>query len=178
MCFRFCLLIVDSCMALYRTDFSGRGELSARQMHLAKFLRALQRLADEVRFLGLLASLLPADICAVRRGRRGDESGRREPGRVRGAVRQQRGEADRREHHGARVDHPVRSGSPAAARIYADAYAACAYAKAAGTRESARFTIRRAYPKARARSQFSRAVLGTPKRRTSEAWLRQSGGVA
>jgi RecA/RadA recombinase len=45
---RFCLLIVDSCMALYRTDFSGRGELSARQTHLAKFLRTLQRLADEV----------------------------------------------------------------------------------------------------------------------------------
>lgn len=35
-------------MALYRTDFSGRGELSARQMHLARFLRTLLRLADEV----------------------------------------------------------------------------------------------------------------------------------
>ena len=35
-------------MALYRTDFSGRGELSARQSHLARFLRTLQRLADEV----------------------------------------------------------------------------------------------------------------------------------
>jgi len=46
---RFCLLIVDSCTALYRTDFSGRGELSARQNHLGKFLRTLQRLADEVR---------------------------------------------------------------------------------------------------------------------------------
>ena len=45
---RFCLLIVDSCTALYRTDFSGRGELSARQTHLGKFLRTLQRLADEV----------------------------------------------------------------------------------------------------------------------------------
>lgn len=44
---RFALLIVDSATALYRTDFSGRGELSARQMHLAKFLRNLQRLADE-----------------------------------------------------------------------------------------------------------------------------------
>ncbi|KAG8219756.1 Rad51-domain-containing protein [Butyriboletus roseoflavus] len=44
---RFCLLIVDSCTALYRTDFSGRGELSARQNHLGKFLRTLQRLADE-----------------------------------------------------------------------------------------------------------------------------------
>lgn len=45
---RFSLLIVDSCTALYRTDFSGRGELSARQVHLAKFLRTLMRLADEV----------------------------------------------------------------------------------------------------------------------------------
>jgi DNA repair protein RAD51 len=42
------LLIVDSCTALYRTDFSGRGELSSRQTHLGKFLRTLQRLADEV----------------------------------------------------------------------------------------------------------------------------------
>ena len=44
---RFALLVVDSATALYRTDFSGRGELSARQMHLAKFLRMLQRIADE-----------------------------------------------------------------------------------------------------------------------------------
>jgi len=44
---RFSLLIVDSCTSLYRTDFAGRGELSARQTHLAKFLRQLQRLADE-----------------------------------------------------------------------------------------------------------------------------------
>jgi DNA repair protein RAD51 len=44
---RFSLLIVDSCTALYRTDFNGRGELSARQGHLAKFLRTLMRLADE-----------------------------------------------------------------------------------------------------------------------------------
>ena len=46
--FRFSLLIVDSCTALYRTDFNGRGELASRQIHLAKFLRTLQRLADEV----------------------------------------------------------------------------------------------------------------------------------
>lgn len=44
---RYALLIVDSATALYRTDFSGRGELSARQMHLARFLRTLLRLADE-----------------------------------------------------------------------------------------------------------------------------------
>ena len=40
---RFAVLIVDSATALYRTDYSGRGELSARQMHLARFLRSLQR---------------------------------------------------------------------------------------------------------------------------------------
>jgi DNA repair protein RAD51 len=45
---RFALMVVDSATALYRTDFSGRGELSARQMHMAKFLRSLQKLADEV----------------------------------------------------------------------------------------------------------------------------------
>jgi DNA repair protein RAD51 len=44
---RYALLIVDSATSLYRTDFSGRGELSARQMHLARFLRTLMRLADE-----------------------------------------------------------------------------------------------------------------------------------
>ncbi len=44
---RFGLIVVDSATALYRTDYNGRGELSARQMHLARFLRALQRLADE-----------------------------------------------------------------------------------------------------------------------------------
>ena len=46
--YRFSLLIVDSCTSLYRTDFAGRGELAARQTHLAKFLRTLQRLADEL----------------------------------------------------------------------------------------------------------------------------------
>ncbi|KAI8085884.1 DNA repair protein RAD51 [Gilbertella persicaria] len=44
---RFSVLIVDSAMHLYRTDFAGRGELAARQTHLAQFLRQLQRLADE-----------------------------------------------------------------------------------------------------------------------------------
>lgn len=57
---RFCLLVVDSCTALYRTDFSGRGELSARQNHLAKFLRTLQRLADEVSY--------PSCLCEVKHG--------------------------------------------------------------------------------------------------------------
>ncbi len=44
---RFALIIVDSVTALYRTEYNGRGELSTRQIHLGRFLRALQRLADE-----------------------------------------------------------------------------------------------------------------------------------
>ncbi|KAL6425561.1 hypothetical protein ACFW04_009601 [Cataglyphis niger] len=44
---RYALLIVDSATSLYRTDYSGRGELNARQIHLARFLRMLLRLADE-----------------------------------------------------------------------------------------------------------------------------------
>lgn len=44
---RYALLIIDSATALYRTDYSGRGELAARQQHLARFMRMLQRLADE-----------------------------------------------------------------------------------------------------------------------------------
>lgn len=44
---RFALMVVDSATALYRTDYSGRGQLADRQMHLAQFLRSLLRLADE-----------------------------------------------------------------------------------------------------------------------------------
>ncbi|KAK3929118.1 DNA repair protein RAD51-like protein 1 [Frankliniella fusca] len=43
----YALLIIDSATALYRTDYSGRGELAARQQHLARFMRMLLRLADE-----------------------------------------------------------------------------------------------------------------------------------
>ena len=44
---RFAILVVDSATALFRTDFSGRGELSERQAQLAQFLRQLTRLAEE-----------------------------------------------------------------------------------------------------------------------------------
>mmetsp|Transcript_41860 Transcript_41860/g.133599 ORF Transcript_41860/g.133599 Transcript_41860/m.133599 type:complete len:130 (+) Transcript_41860:280-669(+) len=44
---RFSLVIVDSATALYRSEYNGRGELSTRQVHLGRFLRQLQRLADE-----------------------------------------------------------------------------------------------------------------------------------
>lgn len=44
---RYALLIIDSATSLYRTDYCGRGELSERQQHLARFLRILLRIADE-----------------------------------------------------------------------------------------------------------------------------------
>lgn len=59
---RFALLIVDSIMSLYRTDYSGRGELSARQSHVAKFMRTLQRLADEFGIAVLITNQVVAQV--------------------------------------------------------------------------------------------------------------------
>lgn len=44
---RYALLVIDSATALYRTDYTGRGELASRQQHMGQFLRYLQRIADE-----------------------------------------------------------------------------------------------------------------------------------
>eukprot|EP00834_Sanchytrium_tribonematis_P002912 NODE_100_length_20331_cov_1.214462.p11 type:complete len:306 gc:universal NODE_100_length_20331_cov_1.214462:14890-15807(+) len=43
----FRLLVVDSIIALFRTDYSGRGELADRQQKLNGFLANLQRIAEE-----------------------------------------------------------------------------------------------------------------------------------
>lgn len=59
---RYALLIVDSATALYRTDYSGRGELSARQMHLARFLRTLLRLADEFGVAVVISNQVVAQV--------------------------------------------------------------------------------------------------------------------
>lgn len=55
-------MIVDSAISLYRTDFPGRGELSARQMHLARFLRNLQRMADEFGVAVVLTNQMTATV--------------------------------------------------------------------------------------------------------------------
>lgn len=44
---RYALIVVDSATALFRTDYTGRGELSERQMQMGQFLRQLTRLAEE-----------------------------------------------------------------------------------------------------------------------------------
>lgn len=59
---RYAVLIIDSATALYRTDYSGRGELSARQMHLARFLRSLQRLADEFGIAVVITNQVVAQV--------------------------------------------------------------------------------------------------------------------
>ncbi len=51
---RYAVLIVDSATSLFRTDYSGRGELANRQMQLAKFMRMLLRITDEVCFVFIL----------------------------------------------------------------------------------------------------------------------------
>ena len=35
---RYALVVVDSATALFRTDYSGRGELASRQQELAKYV--------------------------------------------------------------------------------------------------------------------------------------------
>merc|ERR1719328_928497 len=59
---RYAIVIVDSATACYRTDYSGRGELSARQMALAQFLRALLKLADEFGVAVVLTNQVVAQV--------------------------------------------------------------------------------------------------------------------
>jgi meiotic recombination protein DMC1 len=40
-------VIVDSIMALFRVDFSGRGELAERQQKLGQMMSRLQKIAEE-----------------------------------------------------------------------------------------------------------------------------------
>ncbi len=40
------MIIVDSSTALFRSDYVGRGELSARQQKLGKFMRGLLQICD------------------------------------------------------------------------------------------------------------------------------------
>ena len=42
------LQIVDSIMALFRVDFSGRGELADRQQKLAQMLSRLQKISEGI----------------------------------------------------------------------------------------------------------------------------------
>lgn len=62
---RYALLVVDSATALYRTDYSGRGELSERQMQMAQFLRQLTRLSEEFGVAVFITNQVVADPGAM-----------------------------------------------------------------------------------------------------------------
>ncbi|XP_053208860.1 meiotic recombination protein DMC1/LIM15 homolog [Panonychus citri] len=55
------LIVVDSVMALFRVDFSGRGELADRQQKLAQFLTRLQKLSEEYNLAVFITNQMTAD---------------------------------------------------------------------------------------------------------------------
>ncbi|OXA65172.1 meiotic recombination protein DMC1/LIM15 homolog [Folsomia candida] len=55
------LLIVDSVMALFRVDFSGRGELSERQQKLAQMLSRLQKMSEEYNMAVFVTNQMTSD---------------------------------------------------------------------------------------------------------------------
>ncbi|KAF9245756.1 Rad51-domain-containing protein [Melanogaster broomeanus] len=57
----FRLLIVDSIMALFRVDYSGRGELSERQQKLAQMLSKLTKLSEEYNIAVLITNQVQSD---------------------------------------------------------------------------------------------------------------------
>jgi len=52
------LLIIDSIMALFRVDYTGRGELNERQQKLNQFLSKLTHVAEGIISLALLVTRL------------------------------------------------------------------------------------------------------------------------
>jgi len=57
----FRLLIVDSLMALFRTDYTGRGELSERQQKLGQFLSRLAKMAEEFNLVVFMTNQVQSD---------------------------------------------------------------------------------------------------------------------
>ncbi|KAJ8037643.1 Meiotic recombination protein DMC1/LIM15-like [Holothuria leucospilota] len=57
----FKLLIIDSIMALFRVDFSGRGELADRQQKLAQMLSKLQKISEEYNLAVFVTNQMTAD---------------------------------------------------------------------------------------------------------------------
>ncbi|CAE7735421.1 LIM15 [Symbiodinium sp. KB8] len=55
------LLIIDSIIALFRVDFSGRGELSERQQKMGKHMSLLKKIAEEFNIAVLIVNQVQAD---------------------------------------------------------------------------------------------------------------------
>ena len=58
---RYALVIVDSATNLFRTDYTGRGELSERQGQLGQFLRKLSCMAEEFGVAVVITNQVTAD---------------------------------------------------------------------------------------------------------------------
>ena len=58
---RYAVMIVDSATALFRTDYTGRGELAERQQKLAQFLRALSMIATTYGVAVVITNQVTAD---------------------------------------------------------------------------------------------------------------------
>lgn len=57
----FSLIIIDSIMALYRVDYTGRGQLSERQQNLGQFLAKLKKLSEQFNVAVLMTNQVMAD---------------------------------------------------------------------------------------------------------------------
>uniref|UniRef100_A0A8C4QEL5 Meiotic recombination protein n=1 Tax=Eptatretus burgeri TaxID=7764 RepID=A0A8C4QEL5_EPTBU len=55
------ILIIDSIMALFRVDYSGRGELAERQQKLAQMLSRLQKISEEYNISVFITNQMTAD---------------------------------------------------------------------------------------------------------------------
>ena len=55
------LWVIDSVMALFRVDFSGRGELAERQQRLGQFLARVSRIAEEFNVAVFMTNQMTAD---------------------------------------------------------------------------------------------------------------------
>lgn len=58
---KFALLIIDSLMAPFRVDFSGRGELADRQQQLGRFMVRLQKLSEEFNIAVVITNQVMSD---------------------------------------------------------------------------------------------------------------------
>jgi meiotic recombination protein DMC1 len=58
---KYAIIIVDSATALFRVDFSGRGQLADRQQKLGQFLSKLTKMAEEFNVAVLISNQVVAD---------------------------------------------------------------------------------------------------------------------
>ncbi|XP_014279298.1 meiotic recombination protein DMC1/LIM15 homolog [Halyomorpha halys] len=57
----FKLLVIDSIMALFRVDYSGRGELAERQQRLGQMLSRIQKISEEYNVAVFITNQMTAD---------------------------------------------------------------------------------------------------------------------